>query len=154
MVQIIQKHSARGLSMGNISKKVIYRTSGIFSVCAYPDCPTLPSVNVQGSATPLFCRKHKSDDMVNVIANCAPNQNAPRNRALMFKAAPRPYFAASTNPLFSHFRTHLCRYSTLKVTEWTSFRLFSRKYSSKTLDNSCMSFWTLRILLQMVDTLS
>ena len=112
----------------------------IFSVCAYPDCPTLPSVNVQGSATPLFCRKHKSDDMVNVIANCAPNQNAPRNRALMFKAAPRPYFAASTNPLFSHFRTHLCRYSTLKVTEWTSFRLFSRKYSSKTLDNSCMSF--------------
>ena len=38
------------------------------NLCAHPECFTQPSFNVQGSATPLFCREHKSDEMVNVMS--------------------------------------------------------------------------------------
>ncbi len=35
-------------------------------MCAHPDCTTRPSYNIEGSTVPLFCREHKSDDMVDV----------------------------------------------------------------------------------------
>ena len=35
-------------------------------MCAHPDCTVQPSFNVEGSAKPLFCREHKSDEMEDV----------------------------------------------------------------------------------------
>ena len=61
-------------------------------LCAHPDCTTRPIYNVKGSNTPLFCREHKSDDMVDVKNKMCAHPDCTTQPSYNVKGSKTPLF--------------------------------------------------------------
>ena len=62
------------------------------NLCDHPECFKRPIFNVQGTATPLFCRDHKSKDMVNVKYRVCAHKDCPTIPSFNVKDSATPLF--------------------------------------------------------------
>ena len=64
-------------------------------MCVYEDCNTRPSYNNEGESKPLYCAKHKLEDMINVINKPCIHQDCNKRPYFNYEGESKPLYCST-----------------------------------------------------------